>query len=100
LVAAAQDLVELLELGDPDRRLEVGPPVVEAEPDVVEPAAVVVCATLVPQAAELPPLLLGVRGDDTAFTGRDQLVRVEGEDGRRPVRPDRRAPVLGAERLA
>ena len=74
-------------------------PVVEAEPHVLEPAAGV-AAALVAQRAQQPPLLLRVRRDDPALAGRHLLVRIEREDRARPVRADRRALVLRAERLA
>ena len=94
-----QDPVELLELGDSDRGLDVRPAVVEAEPHVVEPGALAVGAALVPEADEQLPLLLGMRRDDAAFAGRHLLVRVEAEHRRRAVGTDRAALVLGAERL-
>ena len=65
----------------------------------MEPPAAFVRATLVAEADELAPLLIGVRDDDAALTGRDLLVRVEAEDGRRAVRPDRLPLVGGAERF-
>ncbi len=99
LAPQAQDLVELLELPDPERRAHIVEAVVEAEPHVLEPAAVV-AATLVAQRPQQPPLLLRVRRDHPALAGRDLLVRIEREHGARPVRADRRALVLGAERLA
>src|SRR6266540_2061051 len=94
-----QDPVELLELGDPDRRLEVRPAVVEAEPDVVEPAPLSVRAPLVAQALEQAPLVFGLRHDHPALAGRHLLVRVEAEGGGRAVRADRPPLVLGPERL-
>ena len=97
--AQRQDRVELLELADPERRADVVDAVVEAEPCMVEPATAV-GATLVAEADELPPRLLGVRRHDPAFAGRDLLVRVEGEDRVDAVRADAAALVLGAERLA
>ena len=46
-------------------------------------------------------VLRGRSGRDRApLAGRDLLVRVEGEDGRVPVRAERPALVAGAERLA
>src|SRR3954453_12546945 len=91
-----QDPVELLQLGDPQRRLDVGPAVVVAEPHVIEPGAGVVGAALVSQAAEQLPFLFGVCDDDAALARRDLLVRIEAEDGRRPVPAERRALVLGS----
>jgi hypothetical protein len=44
-----QDLVELLQLSEADRRLNVRPAVVQAHADMVEPAAGLVVATLVAQ---------------------------------------------------
>src|SRR5439155_20015413 len=57
--AQLQNLIELLELPDPERGTYVVEAVVEAEPHVLEPAARI-AAALVPQRAEQPPLLLGV----------------------------------------
>src|SRR5207248_10133784 len=48
--AQRKDLVELLELADADSCMQIVEPVVEAEANVLEPAAVVT-ATLVPQRA-------------------------------------------------
>ena len=68
---------------------------------MVEPAAVpVVRAALIAQAAQLLPLLLGVRGDDAALAGRHLLVRIEREHGGRPMPPERPATVFRPERLA
>ena len=91
--------VELLELRDPDRSLNVGPAVVEAEAHMVEPGAALVVAPLVAQAAKELPLLLRVGKDDTALTGRDLLVRVEAEHAGNAVAADGPALVLGAERF-
>src|SRR5436190_1605762 len=97
--AALEDLRELLKLGEADRCAHVVEPVVEAETSVLEPAAGI-GASLVAEAAEELPLLLGVGGDHPPLTGRHLLVRVEGEDGRRAVRAHERATVDRAERLA
>ena len=97
-VPALQDLVELVELRDPDRRADVVEAVVVAEPRVLQPSAVV-GAALVPEALQQPPILLVVRGHDAALAGRDLLVRVEGEDGGRAVGADAGSPILRAERL-
>ena len=97
--AALEDLRELLELGEADRCAHVVEPVVEAETSVLEPAAGI-GASLVAEAAEEPPLLLGVGRDHPPLTGRHLLVRVEGEDGRRAVRAHERATVDRAECLA
>src|SRR5439155_676260 len=59
----------------------------------------VVGAALVAEADEQFALLLGVRRHHSALAGGQLLVRIEAERPRRPVRPDRRALVLGAERL-
>ncbi len=94
-----QQPVELLQLADPDRGLHVGPAVVEPEPHMVEPRAPAVVAALVAHAPQELPLLLGVREDDSALTGRELLVRVEAEHARNAVRADRIALVLGAQGL-
>src|SRR3954453_13100052 len=99
LGAQLQEPVELLELADPDRRLHVDPAVVPADPNVVEPGAARVLATLVAEAADELPFLLGVREDDPALARRELLVRVEAEHTRRALRPDRPALVLRAEGL-
>ena len=99
LAPQPQDLVELLELRDPDRRADVVQAVVEPEPHVVEPAAFV-AAALIAQRAQREPLLFRVGVDDAALAGRDLLVRIEREHARPALRADRRALVLGAERLA
>ena len=72
--------VELLELGDAERRGDVGEPVVEAEPVVVEPAHVdgPALVALAAQAGRLG----GVGGDDhPPLPRRHLLVGVEGEGG-------------------
>src|SRR6266516_7286341 len=62
-------------------------------------AALVVRAPLVAQAHERAPLVFGVRDDNAALPRRDLLVRIEAEDTGRPVRSERTAFVLGAERF-
>src|SRR5262249_51586983 len=94
-----EDLVELLDLPDPERRPHVVKAVVVAEPHVLEPAARAT-ATPVAERAEQPPLLLRMRRHDAALARRDLLVRIEREDRARPVRADHRAAVLGTERFA
>src|SRR5436309_721501 len=89
--------VELLQLTDPECRLDVREPVVEADPRVVEPARVV-RAALVAKADEQVALLLGVRRDHSALAGRQLLVRIEAERARRHMRADRTALVLRARR--
>src|SRR5204863_8948052 len=91
--------VELLELGDPDRGADVVEAVVVAESRVLEPAAAV-GAPLVAEALQQPPLRLVMGRDDSALPCRHLLVRIEREDGGRAVRANRRAAVVGAERLA
>src|SRR5581483_3722117 len=93
------DLVELLQLADADGRADVVEAVVVAEPDVLEPSARVPPA-LVSQRPQQAPLLLRVRRDDPAFSRRDLLVRIEGEDAAHALRAERRALVPRAERLA
>ena len=98
LAPQPQDLVEALELPDAERRAHIVESVIEAEPDVLEPTAVV-AASLITERPQCEPLLLRVRRDHPAFAGRDLLVRVEREHGARPVRADRRAFVRSAERF-
>ena len=81
-LAELEDAIELLQLAEADRGLNVRPPVVEADADVMEPAAAVVGAALVAQAAQYLPLLFRVRHDHSTFARRHLLVRIEGEDGR------------------
>src|SRR5690349_14612657 len=88
-----EDLVELLDLPDPERCAHVVEAVVVTEPHVLEPTAGI-AAALIAQRAEQPPLLLRVRRHDPALAGRDLLVRIEREDRARPVRTDRSAAVL------
>src|SRR5215216_6999949 len=79
--AKREDLVELLQLREPDGGLEIREAVVEADPHVVEPPALV-GAALVAQRAEQLRLVLRVGRHDAALAGGDLLVRVEAEDGR------------------
>ncbi len=97
--AQREDLVELFELADPDRSVNVIEPVVEAESRMLEPAAVI-GAPLIAERAQQSPRLFGVRRDHPALAGGDLLVRIEGERRVDPVRTDRLALVLGAEGLA
>ena len=76
--AQSQDLVELLELDDADRGLQVREAVVESEAYVMEPAALVRAALVAKTLQELP-LLLGVRRHHPALARRDLLVGVEAE---------------------
>ncbi len=106
LVIAGSDLrtrgeqvVELLELTDPDRGREVVEAVVVPVARVIEPA-VGVRPALVPEAREQLPLFLGAGRHHPALAGRDLLVGVEREHGEMAVRADRRASVLGPQRLA
>src|SRR5581483_12238910 len=92
-------LVELLELSDADRGADVVEAVVESEPHVLEPPAIV-AAALVAQRAEQAPLLLGVRRHHAALARRHLLVRIEREDGARAVRAERLSLVLRADCLA
>src|SRR5918992_76712 len=94
-----EQAIELLELGNPDRGLEIRPAIVEPEPHVVEPAAPGVFASLVPHADDQLPRLLVVGGDDAAFARRDLLVGIEAEDRRHAVAADGNALVLGAKGL-
>src|SRR6266508_331584 len=98
LSAHREQTVELLQLADPERCLEIRDPVVEPEPDVVEPARVV-RAALVAEALHQLPFLLGMRRDDPALARRDLLVRIEAERAGDAMRADGRALVLSAERL-
>src|SRR5262245_178307 len=93
-----QHPIQLLQLGDPDCRLEVSDPVVEPEADVVEPARGV-RAALVAEDHDLLALLFRMRRDHPTLAGRQLLVRIEAERARGPVRADRRALVLRPERL-
>ena len=71
--APPKDLVEPLELAEPESGTDVVDPIVETEASMVEPApesALPDCAT-----AEEPPLVLGVRRHHAAFSGRHLLVR-------------------------
>src|SRR3970040_1497315 len=69
-----ENAVELLELADADGRLDVCPAVVEPEADVVEPPPAFVRASLIAEAAQQTPLVLGVSRYDAAFPSRDLLV--------------------------
>ena len=51
-LAELEDLVEFLELREPDRRLNVRPAIVQAEPNVVEPAPSFVGPALIAEAAQ------------------------------------------------
>src|SRR5207248_10767808 len=97
--AQLEDLVELLELPEPERRAHVVEAVVIAESHVLEPPAGIATA-LVSQRAQEAPLVLRVRRHHAAFTRRDLLVRIEREDGARAMRADPCALVLRADRLA
>ena len=96
--ARLEQRVQLLELGDPEGRRHLIHPVVEPDPLVDEPVAVVRPA-LVHEAAQLERDVLVVGRDHPALAGRELLVRVEAVDGRvadasRPCgrRPCTRAP--------
>ena len=89
-----------LELRDPDRRLDLGEPVVEAEPVVVDPAHVRRPA-LVALAAQRRRGLGSGDGDHAPLARGQLLVGVEGEGREVAARAD--LPALGvarAERLA
>ncbi len=97
---AGQQLVEALELGEPERAGEVAQAVVESEPVVVEPAHVGRAALV---ALGVDPLLdPRVRAHHRpALAGGDLLVRVEAEHREVPARAHGRAVrVEGAQRLA
>ncbi len=94
-----ENLVEPLELTEADRRAYVVDPIVESEPGVLEPAARV-GATLVPEAAQKPPLFLGMGRDHAPFSRRHLLVRIEGEDSRWPVRAEHVPAITRSQRLA
>ena len=99
-LAELEDAIELLQLAEADRGLNVRPPVVEPDADMMEPAAAVVGAALVAQAAQYLPFLFRVRHHHPTFARRHLLVRIEGEDGRGAVRAERPPTVFGPERLA
>src|SRR5581483_3441558 len=99
LGTAGEDLVEPLDLADPERGRDVAQAVVEAEAHMLEPAPGLGPA-LVSERAHQVPLLLGVGDHHPAFAGRELLVRVEGEDARGTAGSDGRPAVFGAERLA
>ncbi len=94
-----EDLVELFELSEADRRTNVVDPIVEPESRVLEPAARV-GATLVPEAAQKTPLTFGMRRDHAPFSRRDLLVRVEGEDRGWSVRAEHIPAIARAQCLA
>ena len=93
--ARGEQVVEPLELREPERARDVGEAVVEAEPVVVEPAHVGRAALV---ALGVDPLLLLGRADHdhAALARRDLLVGVEPEDRGMPAPADRRA--VGMER--
>ena len=99
VVARVQQLIEPLHLRDPDRRLQVGEPIVEPDAVVLH-LPVVRSAALVALAGNpLRDLLVG-RDQDAALPRRHLLVRVEGEDRDVARRADLAAlPVDGTEGL-
>ena len=89
-----EDLVELLDLGEPDGGGEVVEAVVVAEARVLEPAARV-GAALVREALEQPPFLLGVDGDRAALARSSPAC-----SGRRRRRPGARSEPIGRPRYS
>ncbi len=98
--AGGQHLVEPLELGKAERARDVGQPVVEPEPVVVEPVHVR-RAPLVALGVDALLVLRRAHGEHAALAGGELLVGVERERRGMAAAADRRAVGMhGAERLA
>src|SRR5262249_58987494 len=99
---APDDLVaETLELREPERRLEVAQPVIEAERGhLVAPILTVLLLARDAVVAEHPDASRErrvVRGHDAALAGRHELDRVQAERCQPRAGSDRTHPVPGAE---
>ena len=94
---AVEEVLELLELRDPDRRLQIRQPVVEA--DLVVDPLERIAARLRGERAHPRGHLRVARQHHAAAAGRDDLVAVERQAAGRAVDADPPAPVEGAERL-
>src|ERR687892_2610268 len=100
VVAGVEQLVQALDLGDSDRRLQVREAIVEPETVVIHLTIVLRRAALVAFARYPLRDLLVRRDEHASLAGRHLLVRVEGEDRDVPRCPDLAAhPIDRSESL-